>query len=124
METRSYEGLQDLYAMLDLLSEGAKANTGTHYVHRGDLQWWLFYTYTPPEIWQSNICLWMEEHELAGWTLLSKDEQAFDVFVAPHLRGSSMEQEMLACAVEDMSELESFETVWVAEQDTVRIDWL
>ncbi len=42
MEIYSFEGLQDLRAMLDLLSNGAKANNGTHYVHRGDLQWWLF----------------------------------------------------------------------------------
>ena len=124
MEIRSYEGLQDLQAMLDLLSKGCQADNGTHYVHRGDLQWWLFYTFTPAEIWQSNIQLWMKEGELAGWALLSKEEQAFDVFVAPHLHGSPMEQEMLACAVENMSELENLETIWVAENDDVRIRWL
>ena len=57
MKMRSYEGLQDLYAMLDLLSEGYKAHNGTHYAHRGDLQWWLFYTDVPSETWQSNIRL-------------------------------------------------------------------
>jgi len=124
MEIRSYEGLQDLQAMLDLLSKGCKAENGTHYVHRGDLQWWLFYTFTPQEIWQSNIRLWIEKGEMAGWTLLSKEEQAFDVFVAPHLRGSSMEQDMLDWAVENMSDLESFETIWVAEDDDVRKGWL
>ena len=37
MEMRPYEGLQDLQAMLDLLSKGCRADNGTHYVHRGDL---------------------------------------------------------------------------------------
>lgn len=124
MEMRPYEGLHDLQAMLDLLSKGCKAENGTHYVHRGDLQWWLFYTDTPQETWQSNIRLWMEGNDLAGWTLLSKDEKAFDVFVTPHLRGSTQEHQMLAWAVENMSELASFETIWVAEQDDARIGWL
>ncbi len=57
MEMRPYTGLQDLQAMLDLLSEGRKANNGTYYVHRGDLQWWLFYTDVPQETWQSEIRL-------------------------------------------------------------------
>jgi len=124
METRSYEGLLDLQAMLDLLSDGCKTDNGTHYVHRGDLQWWLFYTDTPQEVWQSNIRLWMEKDQLEGWALLSKDEQAFDVFVASHLRGSSCEDEMLAWAVENMSDLEICQTIWVAENDEVRIRWL
>ena len=124
MKIRSYEGLQDLQAMLDLLSNGCMAGNGTHYVHRGDLQWWLFYTDTPQETWQSNIRLWREGNDLAGWALLSKEERAFDVFVAPHLRGSTREQQMLAWAVGNMAELDSFETIWVAEQDEARIHWL
>src|SRR5512141_2760928 len=64
MEARTYENINDLYAMLDLLSEGSRANNGTHYVHRGDLQWWLFYTDTPPALWQSRIRLWMEADHL------------------------------------------------------------
>lgn len=124
MKMRSYEGLQDLHAMLDLLSAGAKANNGTHYVHRGDLQWWLFYTDTPQEVWQSNIHLWFEQDGLAGWALLSPEEEAFDVFVAPHLRGCPQEREMLAWAVENMPELESIHNMWVAEQDEFRIQWM
>ena len=50
MKMRLYEGPRDLHAMLNILSEGCSANNGTHYIHRGDLQWWLFYTDTPPEI--------------------------------------------------------------------------
>ena len=80
MQARPYEGLQDLYAMLDLLAEGRKANNGTYYVHRGDLQWWLFYTDTPEEVWHPSIRLDYEDDCLRGFTLLSFPEKAFDVF--------------------------------------------
>ncbi len=124
MKARSYQGLQDLYAMLDLLSEGRRANNGTHYAHRGDLQWWLFYTDTPVEVWQANIRLWMEGDRLIGWTLLSQDENSFDVFVIPELRGDPREAEMLSHAVADLAGLAELQTIWVAEEDDVRIRWL
>src|SRR5215813_11963294 len=100
MKARSYTGLQDLNMMLDLLSAGHKANNGTHYVHRGDLQWWLFYADALPEVWQKQIWLWMDADRLIGWTLLSSGEGAFDVFTVPELRGDSREAEMLAQAVD------------------------
>lgn len=123
MKAHSYEGLEDLYAMLDLLSEGGQANNGTHYVHRGDLQWWLFYTDTPAEVWQSQIRLWIENDRLIGWTLLSPDEKAFDVYTIPSLRGDACEAEMLARAVEEMSGLDELQNVWIAEDDEVRTQW-
>jgi ribosomal protein S18 acetylase RimI-like enzyme len=110
--------------MLDLLSDGSKADNGTHYVHRGDLQWWLFYTDTPEEVWRPNIALWTEDDCLAGWALLSPDEHAFDVFTAQHLRGSSLEQDMLTWALDHMPELDYIQNNWVAEQDEVRKGWL
>jgi ribosomal protein S18 acetylase RimI-like enzyme len=124
MEMRPYQGLQNLQAMLDLLSEGRKANNCTYYVHRGDLQWWLFYTDVPQETWQSNIRLWFEDEQMIGWALLSVDDNAFDVYATPHLRGSAQEAEMLAWAVEQMSALDRVQTIWVAEDDEVRIRWL
>ena len=125
MKMRLYEGPRDLYAMLNILSEGCSANNGTHYIHRGDLQWWLFYTDTPPEIWQSQIRLWLDADadRLIGWALLSPDEQAFDVYTLPALRGSTHESEMLALAVNEMSQLDELNNVWVAEADEVRIQW-
>ena len=123
MKARLYEGFNDLHAMLDLLSEGCRAQNSTHYIHRGDLQWWLFYTDTPQSIWQSQIRLWMEADHLLGWTLLSPDEEAFDVYTIPALRGSSYENEMLASAVAEMSQLDELNNVWVAEDDEVRIQW-
>jgi mycothiol synthase len=124
MQARSYEGLHDLYAMLDLLAEGRKANNGTYYAHRGDLQWWLFYTDVPPQAWQSNIRLWRQDGHLIGWALLSLDEDAFDVFVDPRLRGGALEHEILAWAVEQMSAHDAVQNAWVAEDDDVRIRWL
>ena len=123
MKLRSYEGMQDFYAMCDLLSEGGRANNGTHYVHRGDLQWWLFYTDTPPALWQSRIRLWMDAERLIGWALLSPEEDAFDVYTIPALRGSSQEDEMLSAVVAEMSTLDELDNVWVADDDDVRICW-
>jgi len=124
MNARSYQGMSDLYKMLDLLSQGCKADNGSHYAHRGDLQWWLFYTDDPLEVWQSQICLWMEEDRLIGWALLTPDEGVFDVFVTPELRGDLLESEMLAWAFEQMSGHDHLKNVWVAKDDDVRISWL
>lgn len=123
MLARPYEGIQDLYAMLDLLAEGRKADNGTYYIHRGDLQWWLFYTDLPPQTWQSNIRLWMQDGRLIGWALLSHDEDAFDVFADPRLRGDSLEHEMFAWAVEQMSVHDVVQNAGVAEDDEARIHW-
>ncbi len=125
MYARNYEGLKDLHAMLDLLAEGRKANNGTYYVHRGDLQWWLFYNDDISQKWKSNIRLWMEGDRLIGWSLLSPFEgRAFDVYASPELRGTDCEHEMLAWAVEQMSAYEYVRTVWVAEDDKAHICWL
>jgi len=124
MKARSYEGMQDLYAMLDLLSESSRANNGTHYVHRGDLQWWLFYNDDIAQAWKSHIRLWEDGNRLLGWALLSPNEHAFDVFTVPELRGDAREQDMLAWASEQMTDLDYIEMNWVAEDDNVRIQWL
>jgi ribosomal protein S18 acetylase RimI-like enzyme len=124
MKARGYEGMQDLYAMMALLDEGRQADNGTHYVHRGDLQWWLFYSDVAPEVWQSNIRLWTDGDRLIGWALLSPEEEAFDVYTVPELRGDPREYEMLEWAVEQMSPLDCVQNVWVAEDDELHICWL
>jgi len=124
MKSRPYKGIEDLRAMLDVLSHGCKAGNGAHYVHRGDLQWWLFYNDDPQEIWQNEIRLWFEDDKMIGWALLSPKENAFDVFTLPALRGDPREREMLDWAVRELSALEELSTVWVAEGDDVRIGWL
>ncbi|HET9909834.1 MAG TPA: GNAT family N-acetyltransferase [Anaerolineales bacterium] len=124
MRARGYEGMQDLYAMLDLLTEGSKAKNGAYYVHRGDLQWWLFYTDVPEETWRSHIRLWFEDDKLIGWALLTLGEDVFDVYVSPHLRGDAQEQEMLAWASQEMSAHGDVQNIWAAEDDDVRTRWL
>lgn len=124
MISRSYQGMDDFQAMLDVLSLGCHANNGTHYVHRGDLQWWLFYNDDPEEVWHSEIRLWFESDQLMGWSLLSPKEDDFDVFTLPELRGDPREAEMLAWAVNEMSGLDELSNVWVAENDEKRIRWL
>ena len=124
MKMRLYEGLQDLSAMFDLLTEGSRANNGTHYVHRGDLQWWLFYNDDIAQTWKSKIYLWEADGRLLGWALLSPDEHAFDVFTVPELRDDPREHEMLAWASEQMPDLDYVEMNWVADDDNVRIQWL
>jgi ribosomal protein S18 acetylase RimI-like enzyme len=124
MNARGYQGLHDLRAMLDILSLGCQADNGTHYVHRGDLQWWLFYNDDPPDARLADIRLWFEADELLGWALLSPREDAFDVFTHPRLRGDAREAEMLAWAVGELSSLDELSNVWVAEGDEVRIRWL
>jgi ribosomal protein S18 acetylase RimI-like enzyme len=124
MELQPYHGLNDLHAMLDLLTAGRNADNGTHYVHRGDLQWWLFYTYVPQETWQANIYLWKDADRLLGWVLLSMDDNAFDVYVQPELCGTAQEEELLSWTVEKMSELNEVQTIWVAEDDAFRKGWL
>jgi ribosomal protein S18 acetylase RimI-like enzyme len=107
-----------------LLTEGAKAKNGTHYAHRGDLQWWLFYSDIPLETWLSDIQLWFEGERLIGWALLSPEEKSFDVFVLPELRGSSCEHEILDWSLGHMSAVENFQSMWIAERDDTRIHWL
>ena len=124
MRLRPYEGLHDLHAMLDLLSDGCKAKNGTHYAHRGDLQWWLFYTDTPESVWHSNLRLWMEGECLMGWALFSFDEKACDVFVLPEFRGRQQERELLTYAVNEMSAVDDLQVLWIDDKDDVRIRWL
>ena len=124
MKARGYEGMHDLYAMLDLLTEGSKAGNGTYYAHRGDLQWWLFYTDVPQETWQSQIRLWFEKDRLIGWALLTLGENTFDVYVSPHLRGDAREHQMLTWSTQQMSANGNLQNIWVAEEDDVRIRWL
>ena len=124
MKARSYEGIHDLYAMLDLLSGGNQANNGTHYIHRGDLQWWLFYNDDIVQTWKANLRLWHEADQLIGWALLSPAEHAIDVFTIPELRGDPREHGMFAWASQQLPELDRIEMGWVDEGDEARTQWL
>lgn len=124
MEVCTYQNINDLHAMLNLLDEGRKANNATYYAHRGDLQWWLFYTYTPQEIWQKNIRLWFDSEQLIGWVLLTPEQKTFDVFVHPSISKTPLEEEFLLSAINEMANEEELNVGLVDENDAWRINWL
>jgi ribosomal protein S18 acetylase RimI-like enzyme len=102
---RPYRDLHDLNAMKAILVAGRKAANGSYYVHTGDLEWWLYYSFPEEDLWQ-HIYLW-EDHSggILGWTLFSPRECTFDVFAWPDLRGTSELQQMLAWSAAQMSAL-------------------
>jgi ribosomal protein S18 acetylase RimI-like enzyme len=111
--------------MLDLLAAGRAAHNGTYYVHRGDLQWWLFYNDDLAQEWKSHVRLWMDGERLIGWVILSPFYwHSFDVYAEPSLRGTDAEREMLVWAMKQLSDDEYIQTVWVAEDDDFRVRWL
>lgn len=125
MNHRPYQNLQDLHAMLDLLAAGRAADNGTYYVHRGDLQWWLFYNDDIAQEWKSHVRLWIDSGKLLGWSLLSPfARHAFDVYAEPSLRGTDAERELLARAAGELCGDEYTQTIWVAEDDDFRVRWL
>lgn len=68
---RPYRDDRDLEAMRTLSGLGKKVNTGSYYVHPGDLDWQLHY---PPqeEARKRTIFVWKKSAQassLLGWTL-------------------------------------------------------
>jgi mycothiol synthase len=124
MKVRTYQNIDDLYAMLNLLDEGRNVNNGTYYAHRGDLQWWLFYTYTPQEVWQKNIRLWFDNSQLIGWALLTPEEKTFDVFVHSSISHTALEEKILLSAINEMANEDELNVGLVDENDSWRIHWL
>lgn len=123
MDFQPFQNLQDLKAMLDLLSAGRKADNGSYYVHRGDLQWWLFYLSADRD-WRADISLLREDGRLLGWTLLSRDENAIDVYASPELRGTPVEQALFERVLAQGSALDFLDAYWIAEDDTAKIEQL
>lgn len=126
---RPYRDAQDLVSMRNLLMIGRKAASGSYYVHTGDLNWWLFYAENTGEMLK-NIFLWEQGGQLLGWTLLSPDWRAFDVFVRPDLRGTAEALEMYRWAQEKIASIvrtrggKEINTMWVFESDAVLVSML
>jgi hypothetical protein len=80
---RPYQGSRDLAAMEQVQQAGALAGTHTHYVHTGDLRWWLFYG--PPDFdVQHKTALWEDPtspDRCLRWTMIDDGWPSFDVFV-------------------------------------------
>lgn len=124
-EPRLYHDLSDLQLVDDILIAGRQAANGTYYVHVGDIRWWLFYRLPGKELWP-YLYLWEDEQDrVVGWTLLSPDAAAFDVFVRPELIGCpEMEAAYAwsAAKVEDILRSDGKETIyklWNFAGDTI-----
>jgi len=126
---RPYREPRDLEKMLALLSAGRQANTGTYYVHPGDVRWWLFYP-DQTEQFPERIFLWEEGDVLLGWVLFSFEDGALDVFVRPDLCGTPEADAMFVWAEEHLTEkvLERGGTelnlMWIFADDRWRLPFL
>ncbi len=123
LEARPYRGAPDLEAMRTILVAGRQAAGPTHYVHVGDLAWWLYFLDQGPDLGQ-RIFLWgRHTGEVRGWTLLSPQFSAFDVFLhpdeyrSPHwMRPWIWSEEQMAhrLVADGRGELQ---TIWISEKD-------
>ena len=124
---RPYRDEQDREHMKAILVEGRKASNGTYYVHAGDLSWWLFYLNREYDRRQT-IYLWEGQRtdgalDVIGWSLLSPNFRAFDVFAHPEEIGGERVEHMLIWTEERMREIvkesggKNVRTMWVSEDD-------
>ncbi len=131
-EPRPYQDERDLARMYALLEVGRAAQTGSYYVHTGDLKWWLYY---PPlgGSWWEHIYLWEDKaggDRLLGFALIDPHGETFDVFYQPEINGSAQAEAMLdwaeaallPCArANGNKEMGRF---WVTPEDSFRASWL
>jgi mycothiol synthase len=118
---RPYRDGRDLARMCDLLEIGRAAANGTYYVHSGDLLWWLHYPPLGQSPWQ-GIHLWDDlgtPGGLLAWVLVACDGQAYDVYVAPALRGTA-----LADAICQWAEDEAVRQATIAGRKHVSVFWI
>jgi ribosomal protein S18 acetylase RimI-like enzyme len=93
--------------MQRILSSGRLASNGIHYVHPGDLAWWLFY----PPVGANpfgRIYLWEDIQNptsLLGWTLLSPEAEAFDVYLRPDVVGTGIGEAIFRWSETHLDEL-------------------
>jgi ribosomal protein S18 acetylase RimI-like enzyme len=127
IKPRPYQGLKDFIAMTSILAIGRKTDTNSHYVHTGDLSWWMFYGDRSDSHWTEHICLWELDGQTVGWTLLDPDWRSFDIYLLPRLRGSVEEEKILDWSIDCLSKIVrqqgdiEIQTMWVAEHDAERI---
>jgi len=127
---RPYQGLKDFIAMTSILAIGKKIDKTSHYVHTGDLSWWMFYTDHEISHWQEHVCLWQRDGQTIGWTMLDPDWQSFDIYLQPELRGSAIEEHILDWSINCLTKIVHQQggseicTFWVGEHDIERISQL
>jgi ribosomal protein S18 acetylase RimI-like enzyme len=130
MTHRPYQGLKDFIAMTSILAIGRKTDTTAHYVHTGDLSWWMFYSDYGDSHWHTHITIWEYDGITYGWTLFDPNWCSFDVYVLPELRGSATEDRILDWSIDCLTKIvrvqdgTEIQTIWVAEHDDKRIQQL
>ena len=124
---RPYSGIRDFIQMKSILAIGRKTDPKSHYVHIGDLCWWMFFTDRNDAHWQDHICLWEQDGDIIGWTLLDPTWRSFDVYLLPRMRGTAEDNQILDWSIERLMEIvllnsgTEIQTMWVAEHDTEHI---
>lgn len=127
IKPRPYRGLKDFIAMTSILAIGRKTDKTSHYVHTGDLSWWMFYSDYDNEHWHEYVCLWERDDQTIGWTLLDPNWCSFDVFLLPELHGTDIEEYILDQSIDCLNRIvrqqdgTEIRTFWVAEHDIERI---
>lgn len=102
--SRPYSGLDDL-AKMKALQVACKRVYPYTSIHRGDLDWWLFYD-TTGEPHQERIRLWLDENEtLLGWAIKTEAYSEYDMAVHPDWRGTALEREMLEWGDQSLTEV-------------------
>jgi mycothiol synthase len=128
---RPYREERDLDAMRGLLMAGTAAHTNTHYVHPGDIHWWLFYPPLSGDLWD-RIYVWDDPHQpdrILGWSLIIPGE-TFDMYPRPELRGTPQAEAMYLWAEQKLIEetrhanRDSIAMFWVSEHDDFLNPWL
>ena len=79
--------------MKNVLMAGRAASPHSGYMHVGDLEWRVYYARHGMEL-SDLIHLWVDGNDLTGWCVLGED--GFDHQVDPGLRGSQLEEEIIA----------------------------
>lgn len=125
LSPRLYAGLEDFKHLDAVLTAGMSTAICTHYVHPGDLRWWLFYTFPENQPW-ANLYLWEDEGgRVTAWTLFSPNEEAVDLFYLPELHDTPEMRRMLAWSVDGAASIlrglgvEKLKKYWVRDQDAV-----
>jgi ribosomal protein S18 acetylase RimI-like enzyme len=132
---RRYESPADLTAMQQVLQAGILAAMPAalpmHYVHPGDLNWWLFYPPFGANLFDS-IAVWDDPAQpgrLLGWTLADPTWPSFELFVQPELYATPHMTEMLEYAEAQglrcrQQDTKPMHKLWAAEGDAFQRTWL
>lgn len=95
IESRVYQGVEDLHRMMAMQSLIKQRNPTTG-LHPGDLNWWMFYIHAlrnPADIWR----FWeTPAGQLIGWAIFVVDEAEADVRIHPDYQDQPIADEIYA----------------------------